>query len=254
MTAVITSSSCLDQFCWDVVDSSQLPLLLWLYCNLHFFAKDGVVILCVCLETVQYSWISIGLVIIQLSTVFCPSVQYLSFFCEAFSWTILDSSSFSLFHSGQVFHELVCPLTVILPQIFFNHTTLFSYQVFFCLFHAPLEVVVHFLVFLRTFRFRHSWCVQQMERTETEAIWAWRIWEKKKYSIINQSPKIERHWWVANQHRQRRSTLSAKVQRFWLIRLFRELRRDQQVWKMCIRTTPTVSKPIGQWSQIRTIP
>ena len=27
----------------------------------------------------------IGLVIVQLSAVFCPSVQYLSFFCEAFS-------------------------------------------------------------------------------------------------------------------------------------------------------------------------
>ena len=109
---------------------------------------------CVCLGTVQYCWISNGLVIVQLSAVFCPSVQYLSFFCEAFSRTILDSNSFSLFHSGQVFHELVCPLTVVLPQIFFNLTTLFSYPVFFCLFHAPLDVVVHLPVFLRSFRFK----------------------------------------------------------------------------------------------------
>ena len=56
-----------------------------------------------------------------------------------------------LFHSGQVFHQLVCPLTVVLRQIFFNLTTLFSYPVFFSFFYAPLDVV-HFLVFLRSFR------------------------------------------------------------------------------------------------------
>ena len=83
----------------------------------------------------------------------CPSIQYLSFFCEAFSWTILDSSRFSLFHSGQVFHKLVCPLTVVLSQIFFNLTTLISYPVFFRFFHTPLDVVVHFPVFLRSIRF-----------------------------------------------------------------------------------------------------
>ena len=105
------------------------------------------VILCVFLGTVQYWWISIGLVVVQLRAVFCPSVQYLPLFCEAFSWTIFDSSRFPLFHSGQVFHQLVCPLTVVLPQIFFNLTTLFSYPVFFSCFHAPLDVVVHFLVF-----------------------------------------------------------------------------------------------------------
>ena len=112
----------------------------------NFFAKDGVVVLHVCLGTIQYWWISIGLVVVQLTTVFCPSVQYLSFFCEAFSWTISDSSSCPVFHSGQVFHKLVCPLTIVLPQIFFILTTLFSYPVFFCLFQAPLDV--HFLVFL----------------------------------------------------------------------------------------------------------
>ena len=70
---------------------------------------------------------------LQLSAVFCPSVQYLSLFCEEFSWTILDSR-FPLFYSGQVFHQLVCPLTVVLPQIFFNLTTVISYPVFFSLF------------------------------------------------------------------------------------------------------------------------
>ena len=29
---------------------------------------------------------------VQLRAVFCPSVQYLSFFCEAFSWAILDNT------------------------------------------------------------------------------------------------------------------------------------------------------------------
>ena len=112
------------------------------------------VILCVCLGTVQYWWISIGLVVVQLRAVSCQSVQYLSLFCEAFSRRILDSSRFSLFHSGQVFHQLVCPLTVVLPQLFFSLSTLFSYPVFFCLFRAPLDVVVHFPVFLKSFRFK----------------------------------------------------------------------------------------------------
>ena len=49
-------------------------------------------------------------------------------------------------------------ITVVLPQIFFNLTTLFSYPVFFSLFHAPHDVV-HFLVFLRSFRFE-SFCSQ----------------------------------------------------------------------------------------------
>ena len=48
------------------------------------FAKDGLVILCLCLRTVQHSWISVGFVIVQLRAVICPSVQYLSFFCKAF--------------------------------------------------------------------------------------------------------------------------------------------------------------------------
>ena len=42
----------------------------------------------------------------------------------------LDSSCFPLFHSGQVFHQLVCPLTVVLSQIFCNLATLFFYSFF----------------------------------------------------------------------------------------------------------------------------
>ena len=52
---------------------------------------------CVFLGTVQYWWISAGLVIVQLRAVFRPSVQYLSFFCEAFFWAVLDCSSFPCF-------------------------------------------------------------------------------------------------------------------------------------------------------------
>ena len=66
---------------------------------------------------------------------------------------VLDSSSFPMFHSDQVFHELVCPFTVVLSQNFFNLSALFSYPGFFCFFHAPLDVVVHVLVVLRAFRF-----------------------------------------------------------------------------------------------------
>ena len=116
--------------------------------------EDGVVIICVWLGTVQYWWISIGLLIVQLRAVFCPSVQYLWFFYEAFSWMILDRSRIPLFPSYQVFLELVYPLTVVLLLIFLNLTTLFSYPVFSCLFHVPLVIVGHFLVFLRSFRFK----------------------------------------------------------------------------------------------------
>ena len=89
--------------------------------------EGGVVTLCVCLGTVQYWWISIGLAIVQLRAVFCPSFWYLLFFSEALSWTIFDSSGIPLFHSGPVFHELVCLLSVVLSRNFINLTTLFSY-------------------------------------------------------------------------------------------------------------------------------
>ena len=96
-----------------------------------------------CSCTTQRSILSIGSVSVTLL-----------WWCEAFPWTIFDSSRSPLFQSGQVFHQLVCLLTVVLPQIFFNLTTLFSYPVFFRLFHAPLDVVVHFLVFLRSFKLK----------------------------------------------------------------------------------------------------
>ena len=83
----------------------------------------------------------------------CLSSVRLFFSFFLFFWTILDSGSFSLFNGGQFFYELVCPLIVILPQIFFSLTTLLFYPDFFCPFHAPVDVAVHFLVLLNSFRF-----------------------------------------------------------------------------------------------------
>ena len=88
---------------------------------LHFFAKDGVVILCVCLGTVQYWWISIGLVVVQLRAEFCPLVQYLSLFCEAFSSTILYSCCFPCFTVVKSFTSWYALL-----QLFFLRFSLFS--------------------------------------------------------------------------------------------------------------------------------
>ena len=60
-----------------------------------------------------------------------------------------------MFHSGHVFHQLVCPLTVVLPQIKKKSSArLFSYPVFLSLFHAPLDVVLHLLVFFRSFKLK----------------------------------------------------------------------------------------------------
>ena len=55
-------STCVDQFRWDVINSCWLPFLQWLYCSLHFSAKDKAVVQCVCLGTIQYWWVSVGLV------------------------------------------------------------------------------------------------------------------------------------------------------------------------------------------------
>ena len=66
--------------------------------------------------TVQSSILSIG------------SVSVVLHFSER-SWIVVAFSCFTVVKS----HELVCPLTVVLPQIFFNITTLFSYPFFFSL-------------------------------------------------------------------------------------------------------------------------
>ena len=63
---------------------------------------------------------------------------------------ILDSSSFPLFHGGQVFYQLVCPL-----QLFFLRFSSVSLHCspiqFFCsLSHAPLAFCMHLLMLLFT--------------------------------------------------------------------------------------------------------
>ena len=64
--------------------------------------EGWVVILWVCLGTVQYWWISTGLVVVQLRAVFWPSVQYLSLFCVAFLneyWTVVAFICFTVVKS-----------------------------------------------------------------------------------------------------------------------------------------------------------
>ena len=106
--------------------------------------------------------ISLSICII-LSVIFSPLVQHLLFFCNAFFLAVLGSSSFPLFHTSQAFDELVCPLAVTLPQIFFSLTTQFSYPGFLCIFLALLEVVVHLPVVLISVRFEYflpEWIVR----------------------------------------------------------------------------------------------
>ena len=60
--------------------------------------------------------------------------------------SILSIGSVSLV-LRQVFHELLCLLSVVLPQIFFNLSTLFSYQVYFAFFMHLLMLLFTSLYF-----------------------------------------------------------------------------------------------------------
>ena len=72
------------------------------------FGSSGAATGCLSWEVWWQRTGSTGLAILLYDrSVLYPSVQYFSFFCEAFSWTILDRSRFLLFHGGQVFQELV---------------------------------------------------------------------------------------------------------------------------------------------------
>ena len=111
---------------WVQFSSDGSPLALWLY------------------SSEQYS--------VHRFSICRSSVRH---FSER-SWTVVTFLCFTVVKSFTSWYALLLlffPLTVVLPQILFNLTTLFCYPVFFSLFHAPLNVVVHFFVFLRSVRF-----------------------------------------------------------------------------------------------------
>ena len=68
------------------------------------------------------------------------------------SWTILGSNRLYLFHSGQDFTGWYALLLLLFLRFSPISLHCSPIQFLFCLFHAPL-VVVHFLVFLRSFWF-----------------------------------------------------------------------------------------------------
>ena len=99
----------------------------------HFSAKDGVVILCVCLRTVQYWWIFIGLVVVQLRAVhrfsiYCSSLRY---FPER-SWTVVAFPCFDAVQSD-VDHKTK---TIKIKQKIFCSKNVFWY-------HAEFKERVH---------------------------------------------------------------------------------------------------------------
>ena len=106
------------------------------------------------LGTVQYWWISISLELyssLQYSFYrFNISRSSVRHFPER-SWTVVAFPCFTVLKSFTSSYTLILPLMFLR---FFNLTTLFTHPVFFCFFHAHLEVVVHFPVFLRSFRFK----------------------------------------------------------------------------------------------------
>ena len=104
---------------WGRFSTDGSPLALWLYSS----------------EQYSVHWFSICLF----------SVRH---FPEQ-SWTVVDFPCFTVVKSFTSWYAL---LLLIFLRLF-SITTL-SYWFFFCLFHAPLNVAVDFLVFLRSFRFK----------------------------------------------------------------------------------------------------
>ena len=98
-----------------------LPFLQWLYYSFHFFIKDGRVIVRVCLETVQYRWSPMALWLYGCSLVHISHSSVRHF--PEWSWKVI---AFPCFSVVKFFYELVCLLTVVLPHILFNLTTLLS--------------------------------------------------------------------------------------------------------------------------------
>ena len=75
--------------------------------------------------------------IVQLRAVFCPSVQYLTFLREAFSWAIL-LVTFPYFTVVKSFSSWYALLLLFFLR-FSSVSLLVSYPVFCCLFHAPVH-------------------------------------------------------------------------------------------------------------------
>ena len=104
---------------WAQFSTDQSPLALWLY------------------NSEQYS--------VHRFSICRSSVRH---FPER-SWTVVAFPCFTVVKTSTSWYAIL-----LFFLKFFNLTTLFSYPVFFSLFHAPLDVVVHFLVFLRFFRLK----------------------------------------------------------------------------------------------------
>ena len=80
-----------------------------------------------------------------LSKAFLKSMK--TWWMSCWCWRYLSQRIRRLKSCSEVFHELVCPLTVVLAKIFFNLTTLLSYPVFFCLFMHLLMLLFTSLYF-----------------------------------------------------------------------------------------------------------
>ena len=122
-------------------------------CTAAFTSLRRVVILCVCLGTVHYRWISIGPIVVQLRAVFCPSVQYLSFFHEAFfserPWTVVTFPCFTVVKSFTSWYALL-PLfflrfssislhsSPIQFSLLFSYTLMLLFTSLYCQ-HVPLS-------------------------------------------------------------------------------------------------------------------
>ena len=103
--------------------------------------EGGGVVICVCLGTVHYWWISVGLVIVQLWSVFYPSVQYLAFFCEAFSWIVLDINSLLFFSQWSNLSGMSMPSWCYSSSDFLQSHTLFFYPFCFAFFRHLLMLL-----------------------------------------------------------------------------------------------------------------
>ena len=101
--------------------------------------RMGVIILCVCLGTVQYRCISSGLVIVQLKAVFCPSIQYPRSFVRYFPerpWLVVALPCFEVVKSFTSGYALL-----LLFFLIFSSVSLYCSPILFfcCCFCCPFS-------------------------------------------------------------------------------------------------------------------